>query len=129
MEAQYEELKEIPDIGDIIAESIVSYFSEQKNIDLIDRLRNEQLNFEYVGKELQLDEEFNGKTFVLTGTLSMPRDEAKEMIELRGGKVTGSVTSKTSVVVVGENPGSKYDKAVSLNITVWNEEEFLSKIQ
>ena len=129
MNAQYEELKEIPDIGDIIAESIVNYFSEKKNIDLIERLRSEQLNFEYIGKELQLDEMFNGKTFVLTGTLSIPRDEAKEMIELRGGKVTGSVTSKTSVVIVGENPGSKYDKAVSLNIEIWNEEEFLAKVQ
>lgn len=129
MNAQYEELKEIPDIGDIIAESIVNYFSEKKNIDLIERLRSEQLNFEYIGKELQLDEMFNGKTFVLTGTLSIPREEAKEMIELRGGKVTGSVTSKTSVVIVGENPGSKYDKAVSLNIEIWNEEEFLAKVQ
>ena len=128
MNAKYEELKEIPDIGDIIAESIVNYFAEKKNIDLIERLRNEQLNFEYIGKELQLDETFNGKTFVLTGTLSIPRDEAKEMIELRGGKVTGSVTSKTSVVIVGENPGSKYDKAVSLNIEIWNEEEFLAKV-
>lgn len=129
MNAQYEELKDIPDIGDIIAESIVNYFSEKKNIDLIERLRSEQLNFEYIGKELQLDEMFSGKTFVLTGTLSIPRDEAKEMIELRGGKVTGSVTSKTSVVIVGENPGSKYDKAVSLNIEIWNEEEFLAKVQ
>ena len=129
MNAKYEELKEIPDIGDIIAESIVNYFAEKKNIDLVERLRNEQLNFEYIGKELQLDETFNGKTFVLTGTLSIPRDEAKEIIELRGGKVTSSVTSKTSVVVVGENPGSKYDKAVSLNIEIWNEEEFLSKVQ
>lgn len=128
MNAKYEELKEIPDIGDIIAESIINYFAEKKNIDLIERLRNEQLNFEYIGKELQLDETFNGKTFVLTGTLSIPRDEAKEMIELRGGKVTGSVTSKTSVVIVGENPGSKYDKAVSLNIEIWNEEEFLAKV-
>ena len=129
MKANYDELKEVSDIGDIIADSIISYFSEQKNIDLVERLRNEQLNFEYIGKELQLDEAFSGKTFVLTGTLSMPRDEAKELIELRGGKVTGSVTSKTSVVVVGENPSSKYEKAVSLNITVWNEEEFISKLQ
>ena len=127
--ANYEELKEIPDIGEIIAESIVSYFGEPKNLELIENLRNLNVNFEYIGKEQQLDEEFNGKTFVLTGTLSIPRDSAKEMIELRGGKVTGSVTSKTSVVVVGENPGSKYDKAISLNIEVWNEETFLSKMQ
>lgn len=129
MSASYEELKGIPDIGDIIAESIVEYFSEQKNIVLIENLRNLNLNFEYIGKEQQLDEEFNEKTFVLTGTLSIPRDSAKEMIELRGGKVTSSVTSKTDIVVVGENPGSKYDKAVSLNIEIWNEEQFLSKTQ
>lgn len=127
--ANYEELKEIPDIGEIIAESIVAYFSEQKNLELIDNLRKMNVNFEYIGKEQQLDEEFTGKTFVLTGTLSIPRDSAKEMIELRGGKVTSSVTSKTNVVVVGENPGSKYDKAVSLNIEIWNEELFLSKTQ
>ena len=125
--ATYDELKEIPDIGEIIAESIVSYFKEPKNLELVDNLRNLNVNFEYIGKEQQLDDEFNGKTFVLTGTLSIPRDSAKEMIELRGGKVTGSVTSKTNVVIVGENPGSKYDKAISLNIEVWNEETFLSK--
>lgn len=129
MYATYEDLKEIPDIGVIIAESVVEYFQDKKNKELIERLRKLGVNFEYIGREQQLDEAFNGKTFVLTGTLSMARDQAKELIEIRGGKVTGSVTSKTSVVVVGENPGSKYDKAVSLHIDIWNEEEFLSKIK
>ncbi len=129
MYATYEDLKEIPDIGVIIAESVVEYFQDEKNKELIERLRKLGVNFEYIGREQQLDEAFNGKTFVLTGTLSMARDQAKELIEIRGGKVTGSVTSKTSVVVVGENPGSKYDKAVSLHIDIWNEEEFLSKIK
>lgn len=129
MYATYEDLKEIPDIGVIIAESVVEYFQDEKNKELIERLRKLGVNFEYIGREQQLDEAFNGKTFVLTGTLSMARDQAKELIEIRGGKVTGSVTSKTSVVIVGENPGSKYDKAVSLHIDIWNEEEFLSKIK
>ena len=129
MNTTYDELKNIPDVGDIIAKSIVEYFNEEKNKELIKSLRSLNLNFAYIGKEKQLDDNFNGKTFVLTGTLSIARDEAKEMIELRGGKVTSSVTSKTDVVVVGENPGSKYDKAVSLNTTIWDEAEFLSKVQ
>ena len=75
-------------------------------------------------------EEFVGKTFVLTGTLnSIARDEASKIIEDMGGKVTNSVTRKTSVVIVGDNPGSKYDKAVSLGITIWNEEMFDEKIK
>lgn len=129
MNTTYDELKNIPDVGDIIAKSIVEYFNEEKNKELIKSLRSLNLNFAYIGKEKQLDDNFNGKTFVLTGTLSIARDKAKEMIELRGGKVTSSVTSKTDVVVVGENPGSKYDKAVSLNTTIWDEAEFLSKVQ
>lgn len=129
MNTTYDELKNIPDVGDIIAKSIVEYFNEEKNKELIKSLRSLNLNFAYIGKEKQLDDNFNGKTFVLTGTLSIARDKAKEMIELRGGKVTSSVTFKTDVVVVGENPGSKYDKAVSLNTTIWDEAEFLSKVQ
>ena len=84
----------------------------------------------YLGKEVIESDLFNGKTFVLTGTLSKySRDEAKEKIELYGGKVTSSVTSKTDVVIVGDAPGSKYDKAKSLNITIWNEEEFVKNIE
>ena len=74
-------------------------------------------------------DDFKGKTFVLTGTLiSITRDKASELIENLGGKVSSSVSSKTSVVVVGDNPGSKYEKARSLGITIWQEEEFLDKI-
>jgi len=75
------------------------------------------------------DEEFMGKTFVLTGTLNnITRDEASLIIENLGGKVSGSVSSRTSVLIVGDSPGSKYDKAVNLGITIWNEEELLEKI-
>lgn len=126
--ATFEELINIPDVGDIIAESIIEYFSNDKNIELIEKLKKNGINFDYIGKEKQLMEDFENKTFVLTGTLNISRNDAKEWIEIRGGKVTGSVTFKTDIVVVGENPGSKYEKAKSLDITIWDEAEFLNKV-
>ena len=84
---------------------------------------------EYLSEEVILDDNFRDKTFVLTGTLSqITRDEASHLIEERGGKTTSSVTKKTSIVVVGDNPGSKYGKAISLNIEIWDEKKFLEKI-
>ena len=128
MNASFDSLCAIGDIGDIIATSIVEYFSNEENIELMNKLKEYNLNMEYKGVKKQLDEEFDGKTFVLTGTINMARDEAKDLIELRGGKVTGSVTRKTDIVIVGENPGSKYNKALELNITIWNEDTFLNKL-
>ena len=119
---------DIPDIGEIIAESVVGYFAKDENKRCIEKLKEYGVNFQYIGKEKLETEEFSGKTFVLTGTLSIPREEAKELIEYRGGKVTSSVTSKTSVVVVGLSPGSKYDKAKELGVVIWEEEEFLQKV-
>ncbi len=128
--ATYEELVEIPDVGEIIAKSIIDYFNDEDNKNIIDRLKKYGINMDYTsGEEVVADENFNGKTFVLTGTLNqITRDKASEIIENKGGKVTSSVTKKTSVVVVGDNPGSKYDKAVSLNIEIWNEEKFMDLI-
>lgn len=126
--ATLEELTNIPDVGDVIAESIIEYFLNNKNIILLDKLKDYGMNFEYIGKEKQLMKDFENKTFVLTGTLNISRNDAKEWIEIRGGKVTGTVTSKTDIVVVGENPGSKYEKAKSLGITIWDETEFLNKV-
>ena len=84
---------------------------------------------EYLGKVSE-DSIFEGMTFVLTGTLTtLTRDDAKEKIEALGGNVTGSVSKKTNVVIVGDSPGSKYDKAKELGITIWNEEEFVEKIK
>ena len=129
MNASVEELSSIYDIGEIIARSIVDYFEDTINHDVIDALLMEGINTKYLGEEVQEDTDFVGKTFVVTGTLeTLTRDEAKESIELRGGKTSSSVSKKTDVVVVGENPGSKYDKAVNLNIEIWNEEEFLKKL-
>ena len=79
---------------------------------------------------LEEKEEFIGKTFVLTGSLvNTTREEATSIIESLGGKVSSSVSSKTYAVIVGDNPGSKYDKAIKLGIPIWQEEEFLEKIE
>ena len=81
----------------------------------------------YLGKEINTNNDnINNKTFVITGTLSMPREDVKEKIESLGGKVTSSVTKKTDYVIVGESPGSKYDKAKELGITILNEDEYNS---
>ena len=119
-----EELSSIHDIGDIIAENILKYFSNEKNIEEINKLKNYNLNMNYIGSvESTNNELISGKTFVITGTLSRPRDEIKEILETNGGNVTTSVSKKTDVVIVGTDPGSKYDKAVELGITIWGEDE------
>lgn len=125
IKADFDELKSINDIGDVIAKSIVDYFSDEKNINLINRLKDLNLNMRYLGEELNTsNENINGKTFVITGTLSRPRDEIKEEIEGLGGNVTGSVTKKTDYVIAGEKAGSKLTKATELGIRVLTEEEY-----
>lgn len=125
IKADFDELKSINDIGDVIAKSIVDYFSDEKNINLINRLKDLNLNMRYLGEEVNTsNENINGKTFVITGTLSRPRDEIKEEIEGLGGNVTGSVTKKTNYVIAGEKAGSKLTKATELGISVLTEEEY-----
>ena len=125
IKADFDELKSINDIGDVIAKSIVDYFSDEKNINLINRLKDLNLNMRYLGEEVNTsNENINGKTFVITGTLSKPRDEIKEEIEGLGGNVTGSVTKKTDYVIAGEKAGSKLTKANELGIRVLTEEEY-----
>ena len=127
--ATYDELVEIPDIGPIIAKNIVDYFNNDDNIKIIEELKDLGLNMEYIGEELNPNEDFIDKSFVLTGTLTkLTRDEAKVLIENRGGKTVGSVSKKTYAVIVGDSPGSKYDKAKELNIPIWTEDDFLEKI-
>lgn len=129
MGAEYEDLVKIQDIGEVIADSVYKFFKEEKNINTINELKLLGVNMEYKGNE-SIDDNFNNKTFVLTGTLSkLTRDEASIEIENRGGKVTSSVTKKTDYVIVGENPGSKYQKAKDLNINILNEEEFLNMLE
>ena len=130
MNASTEELTGINDIGSIIATSIKEYFNDINNKNIINKLKEYGVNTTYINNtEYEEKEEFKNKTFVLTGSLiNITRDEASKIIEDLGGKVSSSVSSKTSVVIVGDSPGSKYDKALSLNIPIWNEEEFLEKI-
>lgn len=129
MNATVEKLSSIHDIGEIIAKCIVEYFNDKDNIDIINQLKTEGINTIYFGNVIKEDEDFVNKTFVVTGTLlKFTRDEAKEQIEQKGGKTSGSVSKKTSIVVVGENPGSKYDKAKELGIEIWDEEKFIEKL-
>jgi len=127
MLATYEQLININDIGEVIAKSIVDYF--KKNKEVIEKLKKYNVNTKFLGK-VNIDEEFNLKTFVLTGTLlSITRNEAKEKIESLGGKVSGSVSKKTDVVIVGDSPGSKYTDAIKLGIKIWNEDDLLEKLK
>ena len=122
------QLTQVPDIGEITANFIVSWFANPQSIDLIERLRAAGVDFR--SKEEKKDDRFAGKTFVLTGALSrFTRDEASAIIESYGGKASGSVSKKTSFVVAGENAGSKLTKAQSLGIPVLTEEEFAIMIQ
>ena len=124
-----EELTKIPDIGGIIAKSIVSYFEDNHNKATVEELKDLGINMNYLGKKVEENETFAGKTFVLTGSLTLfSREEASEKIESLGGKTSSSVSKKTSVVIVGENPGSKYEKAKELGIEIWTEEEFKEKL-
>ena len=131
MNASYEELVNISDIGDIIAKSIINYFSNEDNKNIITKLKQLGVNTTYINNSgYEKKDEFKGKTFVLTGSLvNITRDKASEIIESLGGKVSSSVSSKTSVVVVGDSHGSKYDKALALGIPIWQEDEFLDKIE
>ena len=129
MNTTFEELKNIPDIGEIIAQSIIDYFQKEKNQKIITELKELGLNMKYTGPKIEINENFYNKTFVVTGTLTKyTRDEIEEKIELLGGKTSSSVSGKTSAVITGENPGSKYDKALKLNIPIWDEEELEKRL-
>lgn len=128
MAADIEDLTALRDIGGITAESLVSWFRNPQSQHLIERLREAGVNFE--SRSQITDRRFEGKTFVLTGALSLfTRDEATEKIESFGGKAAGSVSKKTTFVVAGENAGSKLRKANELGIPVLSEQEFLDMLQ
>ena len=128
MAATEEELTEVPDVGAVTAKSISDWFAQPQAREMIEKLRNAGVNFE--SKRAVTDTRFAGMTFVLTGALSkFTRDEATEKIELFGGKASGSVSKKTTYVVVGENAGSKERKAWELGIPILSEDDFLAMIQ
>ena len=123
MNASVDELLTIKDIGDILATSIYEYFQNNRN--LIDTLKLLDINMKYLGVKKKVNEYISNKKFVMTGTISfMSRDEIKKVIEEYSGTFSESVSKKTDVVIVGDSPGSKYEKAKELGITIWNEEEF-----
>ena len=122
IDATEEELATIRDIGPTLSINIVNYFKDEKNIEEINELRKLGVNMTYNGKKMIEDENFKDKRFVITGSFdNISRDEIKEFIEERGGLTSDSVSKKTDVVLVGEAPGSKRDKAIELNIPIWNQ--------
>lgn len=124
IQTNLEDLKSIHDIGEVLASNIASYFLDINNINQIKQLENYGLNMTYLGKDTIVDDNFEGKKFVITGTLNLyKRDELKEIIENKGGTVSESVSKNTDVLIVGENYGSKYEKAIKLNIPIWKEED------
>lgn len=134
MDASKEEISEIDTIGPVIADSLEKYFANEEVHELIAELKRAHINLIYLGKTNEdlsnVDSPFKDKTIVLTGKLlHFNRNEAKEKIEALGGKVTGSVSKKTDIVVAGEDAGSKLEKALKLEVTVWDEEQMVSAIE
>lgn len=126
--ANIDELTNVNDIGEIIAKSVRLYFDDSINLKLIENLKNMGLNFEY--KNDSSDDTLSGMTFVLTGTLEKyKREELTKVLEDKGAKVTNSVTKKTTGVIVGDKPGSKYDKALKLGVKIYKEEDVLNIIK
>lgn len=128
-QAKYEDILSLNDVGEVIAQSVVSYFKNENNIKMIDELKNLGLNMYYKKKDM-VNGVFAHKIVVLTGTLSsMGRNEAKEKIESLGGTVTSSVSKKTDILIAGEASGSKLSKAIDLGIQILTEVDFLNMIK
>ncbi|MDD2435615.1 MAG: NAD-dependent DNA ligase LigA [Bacilli bacterium] len=129
MNTKLEDIAQIEGIGEIISQSVIDYFNNESNKEMINTLKDYGLNMNYLGKSIT-NNIITGKTFVITGTIeSMTRDEIKERLEYLGGIITNSVSKNTDIVIVGDKPGSKYDKAKELDITIWNEQELLKNIK
>jgi len=131
--ASFGDLVSINEIGEKMAEAVVHYFSEEKVQELIKDLKSLGVNMTYLGRDLASEEGeaiFANKTVVLTGRLEQfTRREAKEIIETNGGKVTGSVSNNTSIVIAGEATGSKYEQATKLGIPIWDEAQFAEAVE
>ena len=129
MNASVESLAMKEDVGLITAQSIYDFFKQTQTIDLINKLKEHKLNMNYKDENIE-DARFEGKTFVLTGTLeNYSREQASEIIEKFGGKTSGTVSKKTSYVLAGEEAGSKLKKAQELGITILTEAEFNEMIK
>ena len=127
MAANKEELERVEEVGPRISEAILEFFAQAKNRELVEHLR--EAGVDMTAEKKQRSTQLAGLTFVLTGTLpTLTRDEAKASIEAAGGKISGSVSKKTSYLVAGEEAGSKLDKAKDLGVPVIDEKELLSLI-
>lgn len=127
MQAAPEELEQVNEVGPRVSQAIVEFFAEKRNRELVERLRKAGLTF--TGVKKQRGTQLAGKTFVITGTLSLPRETFKKMIEDAGGKVVGSVSKKTDYVLAGAEAGSKLDKARELKVQVIGEKELLGLLE
>jgi len=126
MQASEDELQQVPDVGPVVARSIARFFGERHNREVIAQMRRLGVTWPESPAIRPPLQPLAGKAFVLTGTLPhLARDQAKERIEAKGGKVSGSVSRKTDYVVAGAEPGSKYDKALELGIAVLDEQGLL----
>jgi DNA ligase (NAD+) len=131
MNASVERLSAVDNIGEVMSVNIYNFFKEEKNVELINKLKEYGLNTVNLNQRvINNDSYFSNKTIVLTGTLpTLKRNDAKEMIESRGGKATSSVSKSTTFVLAGEEAGSKLTKANELGIKVIDEEKFLELIK
>ncbi|UCC69035.1 MAG: NAD-dependent DNA ligase LigA, partial [Armatimonadota bacterium] len=127
--ATEEELAETPEIGPVIAESVAVFFRQRQTKELLDKLKKAGVSPEAGEAPPPAEGPFAGRTVVFTGALSMPRSEAERIVKSQGGRATSSVTKSTDYVVAGEDPGSKYEKAQQLGISVLTEEEFRRMIE
>lgn len=127
MNASYDDFKNIKDIGPTLAENLYNFFHEPEHLALLKKLKELGVNMNYLGENERHHDLISGKRFVLTGTLSFTdRDALSELLTSYGGATSSSVSKKTDVVIVGENPGSKFEKARELNIEIWDEEKIKS---
>jgi DNA ligase (NAD+) len=122
--ASLEELQKAPNTGDVVAQSIRDWFGNKDNQNLIEALRRHGLNFGKGEEAAKVDDRLEGKTWVITGTLSEPREVFADLIRRHGGRVAASISGKTDFLLAGEEAGSKMEKARSLNVRVVNEDEF-----
>ncbi len=124
LQAKTEELETINEIGPVMAKAIHDFFREDRNLRVINKLKAAGVRTSEERKTPEAPQDMAGKTFVFTGTISLPRAQAEDLVKKRGGKVSSSVSKKTDYVVAGEEPGSKYDTAKKLGVKILSEEEF-----
>ncbi len=129
LNADEERLQQVPDIGPVVAAEIYAFFHERHNLDVIDALRAAGVHWPAPATRPSGELPLRGKTFVITGTLkSMTREEAKARLQALGAKVASSVSKNTTALIVGEDPGSKLQNALSLNVETWSEEQLRSSL-